>query len=91
MVPVRGNPVDDESLADIIRRDQVDVLVDLAGHTRGNRLPVFARKPAPIQVTWAGYPDTTGIPQMDYLISDGRQTPAGHEQWFVEKVVRLPD
>jgi predicted O-linked N-acetylglucosamine transferase (SPINDLY family) len=81
----------DQALSDQVRQDEIDVLVDLAGHTRGNRLCVFARKPAPVQVTWAGYPDTTGISQMDYLLSDRWQTPEGAERWFVEKVVRVPD
>jgi predicted O-linked N-acetylglucosamine transferase (SPINDLY family) len=83
--------MDDQALAASIRGDKIDILVDLAGHTRNNRLLVFARKPAPIQITWAGYPDTTGLAQMDYLISDRWQTPAGSEGWFVEKVLRMPD
>ena len=82
---------DDASLAEIIRADGIDILVDLAGHTRGNRLLTFARKPAPIQVTWAGYAGTTGIAQMDYLISDRWQTPAVCDPYFSEKVVRMPE
>ena len=81
----------DEDLAELIRQDRIDILVDLSGHTRGNRLPVFARKSAPVQITWAGYPDTTGIPAMDYLISDRWQTPPEAEPWLVEKVARMPD
>jgi protein O-GlcNAc transferase len=82
---------DDEAVAELIRQDDIDILVDLAGHTRGNRLLLFARKPAPLQVAWAGYPDTTGMAQMDYLISDRWQTPVEHEPWLVEKVACLPD
>jgi predicted O-linked N-acetylglucosamine transferase (SPINDLY family) len=84
-------PLDDEALAETIRQDEIDILIDLAGHTRHNRLAVFARKPAPVQVTWAGYPNTTGMPQMDYLISDRWQTPEGSEKWFTEKVLRMPE
>jgi protein O-GlcNAc transferase len=83
--------VADEKLAEIIRRDQIDILVDLAGHTRGNRLNVFAMKPAPIQVTWAGYVGTTGLSTIDYLISDKWQSPEGSEEYTVEKIIRMPD
>ena len=83
--------LDDAALAQLIREDAIDILVDLAGHTRGNRLPVFACKPAPVQVSWAGYPDTTGVAAMDYVISDRWQTPEVLDGNFTEKVVRLPD
>ncbi|HSK40881.1 MAG TPA: hypothetical protein VK943_14030, partial [Arenibaculum sp.] len=78
-------------LAGRIRGDRIDILVDLAGHTQGNRLPVFAVKPAPVQATWAGYVGTTGLSAMDYLISDARQSPPEHDRWTVETVIRLPD
>ena len=81
----------DVELADAVRADEVDILFDLAGHTRGNRLLAFARRPAPVQVTWAGYTGTTGMQAMDYLLADHWQAPAGAEAWFVERVVRLPD
>ena len=81
----------DAELEQQIRADGIDVLVDLAGHTADNRLAVFARKPAPVQVTWAGYVGTTGLPAIDYLLSDERETPKGTDHLYVEKVVRLPD
>jgi predicted O-linked N-acetylglucosamine transferase (SPINDLY family) len=83
--------LDDRDLASMVRDDSIDILVDLSGHTGGSRLLVFAEKPAPIQVSWAGYAGTTGLSTMDYLISDWRETPEGSDRWYVEKVVRLPD
>ena len=83
--------LDDEALAERIRADGIHILVDLAGHTAGNRLPVFARRAAPVQATWAGYAGTTGLPAMDYLISDARQSPEGSDGWCIEGVVRMPD
>ena len=80
----------DAVVADVIRRDGIDLLVDLSGHTAGNRLQVFARKPAPVQVTWLGYFATTGVEAIDYLIADGHVCPEGDEQYYVERVVRLP-
>jgi protein O-GlcNAc transferase len=86
------NPVQelsDDALADAVRRDEIDILVDLSGHTAGHRLLVFARKPAPVQVTWLGYFDTTGIAAIDYVFTDEFETPRGSEHHFVEKVIRL--
>ncbi|AWK86954.1 tetratricopeptide repeat protein [Azospirillum thermophilum] len=83
--------MDDEALSRRIREDGIHILVDLAGHTFGNRLGVFARRPAPVQATWAGYVGTTGLPAMDYLISDSRQSPEGADGWAIEGIVRMPD
>jgi protein O-GlcNAc transferase len=80
---------DDETVTRI-RRDQIDILIDLSGHTAGNRLAVFAHKPAPVQATWMGYLDTTGVPAVDYLIADPRVCPVGDEEYYVENIVRLP-
>jgi tetratricopeptide (TPR) repeat protein len=82
---------DGRALAERIRTDGIDILVDLSGHTANNRLQAFTHKPAPVQATWAGYVGTTGIPTIDYLISDPRQTPDGVDSGYVERIVRLPD
>jgi predicted O-linked N-acetylglucosamine transferase (SPINDLY family) len=81
----------DEQLADQIRADRIDILFDLAGHTARNRLLVFARKPAPIQVTWAGYVGTTGLEAMDYILADRYQVPPEAEPYYCERVLRLPE
>lgn len=80
----------DAVLAEQIHRDGIDILVDLSGHTSHNRLPVFAWKPAPVQMTWLGYLATTGVPGMDYLLADGQVLPAAAEAAFTEQIVRMP-
>jgi predicted O-linked N-acetylglucosamine transferase (SPINDLY family) len=81
----------DQRLAEQIWADRIDILFDLAGHGAGNRLLVFARKPAPIQVTWAGYVGTTGLKSMDYLLADRYEVPPGAERHYRERVLRMPD
>lgn len=79
----------DAQAAEQIYADGIDILVDLNGHTAQNRLRVFAHKPAPIQVTYLGYPDTTGLRTMDYRITDAWSDPPGDEVYYTEKLIRL--
>ncbi|MBR0667970.1 tetratricopeptide repeat protein [Roseomonas hellenica] len=81
----------DDAAAKRIREDGIDILVDLAGHTNHNRLGIFARKPAPVQVSYLGYPATTGMSRMDYYALCGGAVPEGLcDEQFTEKLVRLP-
>ena len=76
-----------EALIDVVG---VDILFDLSGHTSGHRLSLFARKPAPVQISWLGYVGTTGLAAMDYVLTDAVQAPPGAEASYVEKIIRLP-
>jgi protein O-GlcNAc transferase len=81
---------DDEAIA-LIQKDEIDILVDFAGHTSGNRMLLFAKKPAPVQASWIGYPATTGLSSMDYKIVDSYTDPPGiTERYYTEQLIRLP-
>ncbi|MEH3116125.1 MAG: tetratricopeptide repeat protein [Methylorubrum populi] len=83
--------LDDDETADLIEADAIDILVDLSGHSAGHRLLVFARKPAPVQVTWMGHPATTGLRAIDYRLTDsGHDAPGLSEPLHTETVWRLP-
>ena len=76
-------------LANIIRKDKIDILFDMSGHTSGNRLKTFALKPAPIQISWMGYPYTTGLKAIDYVIYDEFYVDKDAEKFFSEKVLKV--
>jgi len=80
----------DQALAQAIRNDQIDVLVDLSGHTAGSRLNALAWRPAPVQVAWLGYFATTGLNAIDAVMFDEWHVPVGSEKFFHEPVIRLP-
>lgn len=82
--------VDDETAAKLVRSHNIDVLIDLCGHTGDARLGVFAQRPAPVQAAWLGYWASTGLNSMDYIIADPICVPDNSSEWFSETVYRLP-
>ncbi len=84
------NGLSDEQVAQMIEADQIDILVDLAGHTGHNRLRVFAYRPAPVQVTWLGYPNTTGLESIDYRLTCEVQNPRDEESFHTEQLFHMP-
>ncbi|CAK7341893.1 unnamed protein product [Dovyalis caffra] len=83
--------IDEKKVASMVREDKVDILVELTGHTANNKLGMMACRPAPVQVTWIGYPNTTGLPTIDYRITDSFTDPPDTKQKHVEELVRLPE
>ena len=81
----------DEAVTEQIRRDEIDILIDRSGHTSENRLLVFARRAAPVQVAWLAYPATTGVSTIDFLMSDRGTIPPEHEAHFSERIIYLPE
>ena len=79
-----------KEVAEMVRRDRIDILIELTGHTAGNRLDVMALHPAPVQMTWIGYPNTTGLPAIDYRITDSIVDPPNTTQKYTEMLLRLP-
>lgn len=79
-----------EQAAEVIHQNKTDILVDLAGHTACNSLPALARKPAPVQLTWLGYPNTTGLEEIDYRLVDAVTDLPGQEDYYTERLIRLP-
>lgn len=83
--------LDTTTVVEAVERDEIDILVDLAGHTANNRLDVFAARAAPIQISMLGYLNTTGLSQIDYVITDSVRDPESEDQFYVESVWRLPN
>jgi len=88
---IEARKLSDPDLVALLRELDIDIAVDLAGHTEGTRLGVLATRPAPVQVTWLGYPGTTGAAFIDYLIADQFLIPDHSRQFYSEKIVFLPD
>jgi len=92
-LPVTWRPIHEKTdglVADLIIKDKIDILVDLAGHAGNKRLPLFLNKLAPVQITYIGYPNTTGLSTMDYRLTDGLADPGSQDRYYTEKLYRLP-
>ncbi len=83
--------LDDEALAQFITKERIDILCDMSGQTAGNRLAVFARQPAPVQISWIGYVGSTGLPMMNYVIGDAHQFPSDAAEHYTERLLKLPN
>ena len=81
----------DTQLVERVEADGIDILVDMSGHTSHQRLLALARRPAPLQISWPGYFNTTGVETVDYFITDRHSSPPGQDGYFTERLVRLPD
>lgn len=81
--------LNNKELRTIIKKDNIDILIDLSGHTASTRLELFAHRSAPIQITYCGYPDTTGLSNMDYRITDNIADPEGSDKFYTEKLIRM--
>jgi predicted O-linked N-acetylglucosamine transferase (SPINDLY family) len=82
----------DQQVAERILEDRIDLLIDLKLHSRGNRLAVFALKPAPVQISWLGYPGTTGVPEIEYRLTEPYLDPPGlHDAFYTERSIYLPE
>ena len=81
----------DEEASALIAADEIDILVDLSGHTARNRMSLFARRAAPVQISWLGYFATTAVSAMDFVLMDCQHVPQGNEHFFTEKVLYLPN
>lgn len=86
---VDAHGLSDEALAHVIRKDGLDVLVEMGGHTASNKLRVVANRLAPVQCNWLGYPNSTGVPSIDYKITDWDTVPRGSEFFYSEKLARI--
>ncbi|MBF0452304.1 MAG: tetratricopeptide repeat protein [Candidatus Magnetomorum sp.] len=80
-----------DQMAEKIFYDRVDILVDLSGHFSGNRLPVFAQQPAKVQITYLGYPNTTGLSTIQYRLTDDISDPESHDPFYSEQLIRMPE
>jgi protein O-GlcNAc transferase len=87
-IPIYG--MSDLDAAVVIHEKNIHVLIDLSGHTKHNRLPIFSYKPSPVQVTYLGLPNTTGVPEIDFVIGDSYSLPSEYERQFTERIWRLP-